>query len=89
MASDGCVLLIAKITLTEGTATEPIIITRGITIDDKLSDEIKNDVMSMIACGDLEAIGAEEARIRIKKSIAKKLQKRLDRRPIIITVTEE
>lgn len=88
MASDGCVLIIAKTTLTDGIAPQPILLTRGITIDNKLSDEIKNDIVSMVVCGEFEKVGVEEARLKIRKTIAKKIQKRLDRRPIIITVTE-
>ena len=45
--------------------------------------------MSGLASGDFEQMGADEARIRIKKTVAKKLQKRLERRPIIIVVIEE
>lgn len=89
MGMDGCVMVIVKITLTDGFATEPIIITRGINIDDKLSGEIKNDIMAGLASGDYEQMGADEARIRIKKTVAKKIQKRLERRPIIVVVSEE
>ena len=88
MASDGAVTVIAKITLTNGYVTEPIIISHGIDIGEKLTEEIKNDIASTIASGDMEEAGAEEARIRIKKSVAKKLQKRLSRRPIITVVAE-
>ena len=88
MAADGCVIVIAKITLTEGFATEPIIITSGIDLGDKLIQEIKNDVASAIASGDLEEVGADEAKNRIKKSVTKKLQKKLSRRPVVVAVAE-
>ena len=89
MAMDGCVMMIVKITLTKGAVTEPIVITRGIDLGDEITAEMKNDAMSMIASGELESIGAGEAQARIKKSLTKKLQKRLARRPVIIVVAEE
>lgn len=89
MAMDGCVMMIVKITLTKGAVTEPIIITRGIDLGDKIEEELKNDVMSMVASGEPESVGAQEAQARIKKSVTKKLQKRLARKPIIIVVAEE
>lgn len=88
MAEDGCVVVLAKITLTDGVATEPIIITRGIEIGDKLVSEIKNDISSAIASGDMEEAGADEAKNRIKKSVSKKLQKRLGRKPVVVAVAE-
>ena len=89
MAMDGCVMMIVKITLTKGAVTEPIVITRGIDLGDEITAEMKNDAMSMIASGELESIGAGEAQARIKKSLTKKLQKRLASRPVIIVVAEE
>lgn len=88
MAEDGCVVVLAKITLTDGAATEPIIITRGIEVGDKLVQEIKNDITSAIASGDMEEVGADEAKNRIKKSVSKKLQKRLGRKPVVVAVAE-
>ncbi len=88
MAEDGCVVVLAKITLTDGFATEPIIITRGIDLGDKLAQEIKNDIASAVASGDMEEAGADEAKNRIKKSVSKKLQKRLGRKPVVVAVAE-
>ena len=88
MSADGCIVILAKITLTNGGVTEPIVITRGLDLGDKITEEIKNDISSMIASGELEEIGADEAHTRIKKSVTKKLQKRLSRRPVVIVVAE-
>jgi ribonuclease J len=88
MANDGCVIAVAKITLTNGSATEPVIIGRGIQLGDDIINEIKNDITSSVQSGDLAALGAEAAKARIRKTIAKKLQKRMEKTPVIIVIAE-
>jgi mRNA degradation ribonuclease J1/J2 len=79
---------VAKITLTNGSATEPVIIGRGIQLGDDIINEIKNDITSSVQSGDLAALGAEAAKARIRKTIAKKLQKRMEKTPVIIVIAE-
>ena len=89
MAVHGCVIVLAKITLTDGGVTEPILITKGIEITDKFCFEVKNDIASMIASGELEEIGAEASVDKVKKSLQKKFNKRLNKRPLVVVIIEE
>ena len=68
---------------------EPVIVTRGVDFDDKFIAEAKNDIMSVVASGDLEEIGLAESAARISKSLAKKIMRQYNRKPQIIVVTEE
>ena len=89
MASDGCVAVdvcLACATLDEN---PPLIRAKGIDIGEKLTEELVNDIASMIVGEDLETLGTGEASIRIRKLVAKKLQKRLARRPIVMVTARE
>ena len=89
MANHGCVIVSCKITLTDNDVEEPVVITKGIEISEDLVEEIKNDIRSSIASGELEVIGAEDSEGRIKKSIQKKLSKRLNKRPVVVVIVQE
>ncbi len=89
MASDGCVAIDVCIANRAGDEETPIIRAKGIDLGEKLAEELANDIMSMVVGEDLEAVGTGEATVRIRKLVAKKLQKRLARRPMVIVTARE
>ena len=87
MANEGLIIAVVTIGIDElGYAYEPEIICEGIIIPNDVLLMLKNDIMAVIAQGDIQNLDEEGAKDLIKRMIIKKMRKALDKFPIVIPI---
>ncbi len=87
LASSGCV--IATVFVNPETYRDPVIVTRGINLPDEVRAEITDELITEIQSGKLMEAGLDGAKQYVRKFLAKKIQKRLDKRPVIVPIVFE
>lgn len=84
---DGIVIAIVGLDAdANGEYMQPIIICRGINTNEAYNDELKNDVLSEINSGAMRDMEINEAKKYLRKIIAKKLETKLKKRPMVIPI---
>lgn len=84
---DGFLIAIVNSELDDdGQPIPPIIITRGINVNEALSEELKADIVAEIVHGTFNETDLNGCKQLLRKKIAKKLLQRLKKRPMIIPI---
>ncbi len=84
LAGNGCVTCVVK--LNGGDEFEPILVTRGVTIPDEVRLNLVEELKIEVTSGKLAEIGFENSKQYVRKFLAKRLQKKLDKRPVVIPI---
>ncbi|NCA92968.1 ribonuclease J, partial [bacterium] len=80
---DGIVIAIVSLSPDiDGEVMQPIIICRGINVNDAYNEELRNDVLLEINAGSLRDMEINEAKKYLRKIIGKKLEAKLKKRPM-------
>ena len=87
LATNGCV--ICTVFIDPEAQQEPVIVARGINLPDEVRDEILEDIKSEVATGKLKEAGLDNAKQFVRKLLSKRIQKRLDKRPVIVPIIFE
>jgi len=69
-----------------GEPIAPIIITRGINVNDAFSEELKNDIMAEIVHGTFAETDINNGKQYLRKLLAKKISAKIKKRPMIIPI---
>ena len=64
----------------------PIIITRGINVNEAFSEELKDDITAELVRGTFNEMDLNGSKQFLRKMLAKKLQAKLKKRPMIIPI---
>lgn len=84
---DGIVIAIVGLDVdSNGDIMQPIIICRGINTNEAYNEELKNDVLVEINSGIMHDMEINEAKKYLRKIIAKKLETKLKKRPMVIPI---
>lgn len=84
---DGIVIAIVSLSPDiDGEVMQPIIICRGINVNDAYNEELRNDVLLEINAGSLRDMEINEAKKYLRKIIGKKLETKLKKRPMVIPI---
>ncbi len=84
---DGIIIAIVSLSADiDGEVMQPIIICRGINVNEAYNEELKNDVLLEINAGSLRDMEINEAKKYLRKIIAKKLEAKLKKRPMVIPI---
>lgn len=84
---DGIIIAIVSLSPDiDGEVMQPIIICRGINVNDAYNEELKNDVLLEINAGSLRDMEINEAKKYLRKIIGKKLEAKLKKRPMVIPI---
>jgi len=89
LASDGCVICVANIRPDGQEGMEPVIVTRGVNIPDDVRAALLEELQGEIASGKIAEIGFENAKQYIRKFLSKRLQRKIDKRPVVVPVLFE
>ncbi len=87
LATNGCV--ICTVFIDPEATQEPVIVARGINLPDEVRDEILEDIKSEVSTGKLKEAGLDNAKQFVRKLLSKRIQKRLDKRPVIVPIIFE
>lgn len=70
----------------DGQPIQPIIITRGINVNEAFNEELRNDIVAELVHGTFEEMDLNGCKQFLRKLLAKKLQAKLKKRPMIIPI---
>lgn len=70
----------------DGEPIQPIIITRGINVNEAFNEELRNDIVTEIVHGTFNEMDVNGCKQFLRKMLAKKLQAKLKKRPMIIPI---
>ena len=70
----------------DGQPIQPIIITRGINVNEAFNEELRNDIVAELVHGTFEEMDLNGCKQFLRKLLAKKLQEKLKKRPMIIPI---
>ncbi|MGN1041920.1 MAG: ribonuclease J, partial [Christensenellales bacterium] len=70
----------------DGEPIQPIIITRGINVNEGFNEELRNDIVTEIVHGTFNEMDVNGCKQFLRKMLAKKLQAKLKKRPMIIPI---
>lgn len=70
----------------DGQPIQPIIITRGINVNEAFNEELRNDIVAELVHGTFEEMDLNGCKQFLRKMLAKKLQTKLKKRPMIIPI---
>lgn len=82
-------ILIAIVTLEpddDGEPIPPIIITRGINVNEAFNEELKNDITVELVHGTFTEMDLDGCKQYLRKMLARKLQAKLKKRPMVIPI---
>ncbi len=84
---DGIIIAIVSLNSDiDGEVMQPIIICRGINVNEAYNEELRNDVLLEINAGSLRDMEISEAKKYLRKIIGKKLESKLKKRPMVIPI---
>ncbi|HOK81743.1 MAG TPA: ribonuclease J [Clostridia bacterium] len=89
LSEDGFVIVILNISASGNLDGEPYFETRGITVSKDIEEKIKNKIMLSFSAGDFREMAGAEIRSLIRKSVAKELDKKLKKHPVILPIIFE
>lgn len=84
---DGFIIAIVSIEFDEeNKPIAPIIITRGINVNEAFNEELRNDITAEILRGTFKEMDLSGSKQFLRKLLAKKLQNKLKKRPMVIPI---
>ncbi|MFA6866913.1 MAG: ribonuclease J [Clostridia bacterium] len=87
LSEDGFIIAIISTNISgDDGIIQPIIIVRGININDKFKEELSQDIMEELRNGSIDDCDINSAKRFFRKTIAKKLFQKLKRRPMVIPI---
>lgn len=89
LSEDGFVIVILNVGASGQLESEPNFETRGLTISKNVEEQIKNRVKQSFATGEFRDMTVNEIRAYVRKSIARDLEKKLKKHPIILPIIFE
>lgn len=89
LAEDGFLIAIISTEENEEDLVMPIIIVRGININDQFKEELSQDIMTELKNGSIDDCDINSAKKFFRRIIAKKLYQKLKRRPMVIPIIME
>ena len=87
LATNGCVVCVVDITPDKNQV--PVLVARGINLPDEVREDITSSIYDEIVSGKLQEVGFDNCKQYVRKFIAKKIQKQLDKRPVIMPIIME
>lgn len=89
LSEDGFVIVILNIGPSGLLESDPSFETRGLTVSREVEEAIRNRIRVAFASGEFKEMATAETRAFVRKMIAKEIDKRLKKRPIILPIIFE
>lgn len=89
LSEDGFVIVILNVNACGTLEGEPNFETRGLSISKDIAESLKNKIMLSFSTGEFREMTSGEIRSYVRKNIARELDKRLKKQPIILPIIFE